>query len=99
VAAQQGTAARPGALSLCGQFTFTLRNGSMKKFALIAAAAALFAASPAMSQSMSQQVKQSEGMMKSQQQYRGAPRGRSFRLAFNRMGRWGHHRHHRYHYR
>jgi hypothetical protein len=99
VAVQQGTAARPGALSLCGQFTFTLRNGSMKKFALIAAAAALFAASPAMSQSMSQQVKQSEGMMKSQQQYRGAPRGRSFRLAFNRTGHWGHHRHHRYHYR
>jgi hypothetical protein len=98
VAVQQGTAARPGALSLGGQFTFTLRNGPMKKFALIAAAAALLAVSPAMGQSVSQQVKQSEGVMKSQQQYRGAPRGRSFRLAFNRMGHWRHHRHHRYHY-
>jgi hypothetical protein len=99
VAAQQGTAARPGALSLCGQFTFTLRNGSMKKFALIAAAAALFIVSPAMGQSMSQQVRESEGVMNSQKQYRGAPRGRSFRLSFNRMGHWRHHRHHRYHYR
>jgi len=98
MAAQQGTAARPGALSLYGQFTFTSGNGPMKKFALIAAAAVALIASPALSQSMSQQVKQSEGMMKSQQQYRGAPRGRSFRLSFNRMGHW-HHRHHHHHYR
>jgi hypothetical protein len=81
-----------------GKITFSLRNRPMKKFALIAAATLALIASPAMSQSMSQQVKQSEGMMKSQQQYRGAPRGRSFRLSFNRMEHWGHHRHHR-HYR
>ena len=66
----------------------------MKKFALIAAAAVALMASPAMSQSMSQQVKQSEGVMKSQQQTRGAPRGRSFRLSFNRMGYRHHHHHH-----
>jgi hypothetical protein len=71
----------------------------MKKFALIAAATMALIASPAIGQSISQQVKQSEGMMKSQEQYRGAPRGRSFRLSFNRMGHWRHHRHHRYHYR
>jgi hypothetical protein len=71
----------------------------MKKFALIAAATLALIASPAMSQSISQQVKQSEGVMKTQQQTRGAPRGRSFRLSFNRMGHSGHHRHHRYHYR
>jgi hypothetical protein len=70
----------------------------MKKFTLIAAATLALIASPAMSQSMPQQAKQSEGMMNSQQQYRGAPRGRSFRLSFNRMGHW-HHRHHHHHYR
>jgi hypothetical protein len=99
MAAQQGTPARPGALSRYGQFTFTSGNAPMKKFALIAAAAVALIASPAMSQSMSQQVRQSEGMMNTQQQIRGAPRGRSFRLAFARMGHWGHHRHHHHHHR
>jgi hypothetical protein len=99
MAAQQGTAIRPEALSLHGQITFILRNRPMKKFALIAAATLALIASPAMSQSMSQQVKQSEGMMKSQEQTRGAPRGRSFRLSFARMGHWGHHRHHRHYHR
>jgi hypothetical protein len=99
MSAQQGTAMRPEALSLHGQITFSSRNRPMKKFALIAAATLALIASPAMSQSMSQQVKQSEGVMKTQQQTRGAPRGRSFRLSFARMGRWGHHRHHRHHYR
>src|SRR4051812_5400014 len=76
-----------------------LRNTRMTKFALIAAAAVALLATPAMSQSISQQVKQSEGVMKTQQQTRGAPRGRSFRLSFNRMGHWGHHRHHRHYHR
>ena len=71
----------------------------MTKFALIAAAAVALLVTPAMSQSISQQVKQSEGVMKTQQQTRGAPRGRSFRLSFARMGHWGHHRHHRHYHR
>jgi hypothetical protein len=67
----------------------------MKRFALIAAAAVALIASPALSQSVSQQVKQSEGMMNYQHQTRGAPHGRSFRLSFARMG---HHRHHHHHH-
>jgi hypothetical protein len=98
MAPQHGTAARPAALSLHGQFTFDQGNRPMKKFALIAAAAAALIAAPAMSQTMSQQVRQSEGIMKTQQQTRGAPRGRSFRLSLARMGHWGHHRHYHHHH-
>jgi hypothetical protein len=99
MAAQQRNGDRPRRIVVGYDRHVHMRSAAMKKFVLIAAAAVALIASPALSQSMSQQVKQSEGVMKSQQQYRGAPRGRSFRLAFNRMGHWGHHRHHRHHHR
>jgi hypothetical protein len=95
MAAQQGNGETACSIVAAGAVHVHLRNKPMKKFALIAAATMALIASPAMSQSMSQQVKQSEGVMKSQEQTRGAPRGRSFRLSFNRMGHRHHHHHHR----